>query len=143
MAAVSGDDLTFGRTSAAEAYAVQRQRALCSRSVITFAANVSKREHLAVLLDILPSRVLPLRHVTAASVHLLSSSHVGAFCLTHCLRSDWPPCVFIQTCNVHTFAQRCALWRLLLCDTWLSHLLNALADGSVAQQPRSCAQICY
>ena len=48
------------------------------RSVITFAANVPKRDYLPVLLAMLTSSVLPLRQVSAASVHLLSSSHVGA-----------------------------------------------------------------
>jgi hypothetical protein len=82
MAAVSSEDLTFQRPSAAEAVAIMRQRVLCSRSVITFAANVPKRDYLAVLLTILTSRVLPLRHVAAASVHQLSSSHAGAHALT-------------------------------------------------------------
>ena len=78
MAAVSGHDLTFSSASAAERVAIMRQRVLCSRSVITFATNVPKRDYLPVLLAMLTSSVLPLRQVSAASVHLLSSSHVGA-----------------------------------------------------------------
>jgi hypothetical protein len=78
MEAVSGEDLTFCATAPSESVAITRQRVLCSRSVISFAANVPKRDYLPVLIAMLVSPILPLRHVAAASVHVLSLSHVGA-----------------------------------------------------------------
>ena len=78
MAAISGQDLTLATASVAEAIAAMQQRVLCARSVISFAADVPKRDYLPVLLATLASPVQQLRHVAAASLHVLSSSHAGA-----------------------------------------------------------------
>lgn len=78
MAAISSQDLTLASASAAEAIATMQQRVLCARSVISFAADVPKREYLPALLGTLASPVQRLRLVAAASLHVLSSSHAGA-----------------------------------------------------------------
>ena len=78
MDAMSGRDLTFADRSSAEAVAIARQRALCARSVISFAATVQQRAYLPVLLHTLASPREALRHVAAASLHALSTTHVGA-----------------------------------------------------------------
>ena len=80
MQAMSGADLTFADRSSAEAEAIARQRVLCARSVISFAENVPQRDYLPVLLLTLSSPLEALRHVAAASLHALSTSHVGAPC---------------------------------------------------------------
>jgi hypothetical protein len=81
MAAISGRDFTLHHTEAMEAISTARQRVLCARNVINFAAKVPKRDHLPVLLSALSSPVQQLRFEAAASLHVLSRLHVGTLSL--------------------------------------------------------------
>lgn len=105
MAAISGKDLTLHHTEPMELIATARQRVLCARNVINFAANVPKRDHLPVLLSALSSSVQRLRFEAAASLHVLSRLHVGVLSLVGVCRC---PLLLPTSLKIrHSWVQAC------------------------------------